>query len=102
MEQCTDHTQCAERIRAVEESVKSAHHRIEDVQENQKILMDMNANIKLLAERYQVQTDRIGTIEVDVKELKDKPSKSWEMVINTIIVTFVGGAAGAILTLIIK
>jgi chromosome segregation ATPase len=97
-----------ERVRAVEESVKSAHHRIDEVQENQKILMDMNASIKALTEQSKSQKEDmqefkkdikgdIDEVKTDVKDLKEKPVKKWDALTNSLITVLVSGVVGAII-----
>jgi phage-related minor tail protein len=113
MEHCKDHTSYIERIRGVEESTKSAHLRINKLEENQEILMDMNASIKALTEQSKGQKEDmlnfkkdikedINEVKNDVKELKEKPAKRWETIVTTIITVFVSGLVGAVLALIIK
>lgn len=99
---CEAHTQCMERLVAVEASVKSAHHRIDEVQESQKILMEMNTNIRLLVEQNKVQDQKLENVEKDVKELKEKPNKRWETVVAAVITALCSGIAGAALTLLFR
>ena len=102
MEHCVGHTQCMERVTKVEESTKSAHHRIDKVEEDQKILLEMNTNIKLLAEQSKGNTEDIKSMQSDVKEMKEKPSKRWDSVVNAFVVAIASGLAGAFLMLILK
>lgn len=90
------------RIAAVEASAKSAHHRIDEVVESNKVLMEISGNIKILAEQNKTQNEKIDKIEGDVSELKGKPGQYWDKAIGTIITVVVGGVAGAGLTLILK
>ncbi len=90
------------RIAAVEGSAKSAHHRIDELVENNKVLMEISGNIKTLTEQNKSQNEKIDKIEVDVSELKGKPGQYWNKVINTAIVVVVSGVMGAGLTLILK
>lgn len=102
MERCPEHTKCMERITAVEESIKSAHHRIDEVQENQKVLLEMNANIKLLTEQFKTQSKELTEVKSDVKELKEKPVKRWDSIVATIITVITSALSGAVLALILK
>ncbi len=103
----------AERIRAVEESAKSAHKRINKLEENQAILMDMNASIKALAEQAQRQKEEmhefkkdikedIDEVKNDVKELKEKPAKRWDLIVTAIITAIVSGLIGFVISQFLK
>lgn len=94
---CGYHINNMERIQAVEESTKSAHKRIDDLQSDNKVLHEMNANIKLLAEQYKTQGKKLDCIEIDVKELKEKPGKRWDSVSMVVIVCIVTTVLGYLL-----
>ena len=102
MENCKDHSNCMERIRATEERSKSNTHRIDRCEENQEILMEMNKNIGILAEQYKTQSEKLTRLEKDVNDLKHVPVKRWESIVTTIITVFVSGLAGVLLAQIIK
>lgn len=102
-----------ERLVAVEQSTKSAHHRIDAIEQNQKILMDMNASIKALTEQAQSQKEDlqefkkdikedIDEVKNDVKELKEKPAKRWDLITTTIITALASGIIGFILSQLLK
>ena len=91
-----------ERVVKVEESAKSAHHRLNKVEENQEILMEMNSNIRVLAEQYKNQSTKIDKVEKDVEALKKIPAKRWESIIATVITVLVGAIVGAVITIVIK
>lgn len=90
------------RITALEASAKSAHYRLDELQRNQKILSEMNANIKVLAEQNKTQNSKIDKIEKDVSGLKDKPGQYWEKGVITAVAVVVSGVVGAGLALILK
>jgi len=113
MEFCKDHAQCVERIRGVEESSKSAHKRIDKLEENQEILMDMNASIKAFTEQSQSQKEDMQNFKVDIKEdisevkqdvkdLKEKPAKRWDLIITVMITAIVTGLVSFAISQIIQ
>jgi len=81
-----------ERLTEVEQRTKSNAHRIEELEGNQKILYEMNTNIKLLAQQGVQHTQKIECIEQDVKVLKDKPARRWDLVITCIITAVISVA----------
>jgi len=80
-----------ERLTEVEQRSKSNTHRLDGIEDNQKILYEMNTNIKLLAQQGIQHTQKIECIEQDLKVLKDKPSKRWDLVITCLITAVVSG-----------
>lgn len=98
-ENCMDHEK---RISALESSFKSAHHRIDDLSKNYELLMEITGTLKTLIEQNKNQNQKIDKIEKDVSGLKSKPERYLEKAVGVIITVVVGGAAGAVLTLILK
>jgi len=84
-----------ERLTTLEGSMKTVYNRVDDaeieikeIRSDNKILHEMNTNIGILATEFKHQGKRIESIESDVKELKDKPSKRMNA-LETIIITVV-------------
>lgn len=129
MEYCEQHTECATKIQEAMDSSKSAHRRIDGIVSDNKILLEMNANIKVLATNYENQGKEIGLIQADlkdlknkpspqetlinqgkdiielkadVKELKEKPGKRWDTLQTVIITALASGFIGFILSRIFK
>ena len=91
-----------ERLTAGEQSIKSAHHRIDDVEEKQDNLAELVSTVKVLADREARVEDDVTVIKTDVKELKEKPIKRYDTVITTIITALCSGMVGYVLSLIIQ
>ena len=91
-----------ERLSAGEASIKSAHHRIDDVEEKQDNLAELVSTVKVLADREARVEDDVTEIKTDVKELKEKPVKRYETVITTIITALCSGLVGYVLSFIIQ
>lgn len=119
MSVCLEHTQHARQIAEVQQSTKSAHHRIEDlknrvdkVEKNQELLHEMNTNIKLIAEQNKTQNEKMDNLSVEVKEqgkeiksIKEKPAEEWnktKTTVKTIVLTTVIVAILSNLGLIIR
>lgn len=117
MECNTYHAEHAERIRANEESIKSAHHRLDAVEKTQKVLQEMSINIRLLAEQNKAQNEEIkefkAEVKTDIRQVKDKvdqlelrpyrDSKKNLSKLNWLIITAtISGIMGFLLSHILK
>ena len=90
-----------ERLTANETSVKSAHHRIDDVEEKQDNLAELVSTVKVLADREARVEDDVTVIKTDVKELKEKPIKRYDTVITAILTAVCGGVVGYLLSFVL-
>jgi polyhydroxyalkanoate synthesis regulator protein len=82
-----EHEELVTKITTLEGSMKTAYHRIgeveveiKEIKSDNKILHEMNTNIRVLAEQYKTQGTEICSIKSDIKELKDKPSPQETLV----------------------
>lgn len=89
-----------ERLTAGESSIKSAHHRIDALQEMSKSIQDLAlattqiaAETKALREDYEKADKRIETLE-------SKPIKRYETIITAILTAICGGLVGYLLSFI--
>lgn len=78
------------RLTEVESRSKSNTKRLDDVEKRQDKLDDLVVSVRLLADREKNVEDDVGIIKSDVQELKEKPGKRWEGVIDKIIFAAVG------------
>ena len=86
-----------ERLSSGESAIKSAHHRIDDVEKKQDDLADLVSSVKVLADREARVEEDVNEIKTDVKELKDKPNKRYEAFRYATL----SGVAGYLLSLIL-
>lgn len=91
-----------ERLSAGESSIKSAHHRIDDVEKKQDDLADLVSSVKVLADREARVEEDVTEIKTDVKELKEKPNKRYETFVTAFITAISGGIVGYLLSLILN
>ncbi len=77
----------AEKIAHIEESVKSAHKRIDDMGELTQSVYELAASIKSMQRDITDMSSRIKTIE-------EKPAKRWDLIVSTVITTIVGVLVG--------
>lgn len=90
-----------ERLSSGESSIKSAHHRIDDVERKQDDLADLVSSVKVLADREARVENDVVEIKSDVKELKEKPTKRYETVVTALLTGLGTGIVGYLLALIL-
>lgn len=96
---CTDHLQ---RLVAVEQSTKSAHHRIDAVEEQQDVLHELVTSVSVLAEQMSHMRESQAETNRRLTEIENKPAKRWDAVWGALIGAVVGGLAAAIIGQILK
>lgn len=85
------------RLTETEARSKSNTKRIDDMEEKQRDIADLVSSVKILADReVRVESD-VKEIKDDVKELKGKPGKLWEGIVEKAIFTVVGGIIAYVL-----
>ena len=79
------------RLTETEARSKSNTKRIDEIEKKQGDIADLVSSVKILADReVRVEKD-VKEIKDDVKEMKSKPGKLWEGIVEKIIYTIVGG-----------
>ena len=91
-----------ERLSSGESSIKSAHHRIDDVEKKQDNLAELVSSVKVVADRQARVEDDVVEIKSDVKELKEKPTKRYETFVTALLTGLGTGIVGYILALILN
>lgn len=77
----------AEKIAHIEESLKSAHKRIDGIDALTKSVYELASSIKTMQRDISDMSGRLKTIE-------EKPAKRWDLVLTTVITTIVGIVIG--------
>lgn len=70
---------------------KSNQHRLDRVEKRQNELGDLVASVSAIATEQTAMRDNITEIKTDIKEIKDKPAKRWDSVVDKVLMTFLGG-----------
>ncbi len=79
------------RLTETEARSKSNTKRLDEMEKKQGDIADLVSSVKILADReVRVEKD-VKEIKDDVKEMKEKPGKRWEAIVEKIIFTIVGG-----------
>lgn len=76
-----------DKIAHIEESLKSAHKRIDSIDSLAKSVYELATSIKTMQHDITDMSGRIKTIE-------EKPAKRWDLVVTTAITTVVGIVIG--------
>lgn len=85
------------RLTEVEIRSKSNTRRIDDIEKRQDNLDDLVSTVRVLADREERVESDVGEIKKDVKDIKEKPGKRWDGVVEKILFTVVGGVVAYIL-----
>lgn len=76
-----------DKIAHIEESLKSAHKRIDSIETLTNSVYELASSIKMMQHDITDMSGRIKTIE-------EKPAKRWDLVVTTAITTIVGIIVG--------
>ena len=87
-----DHEEVVLRLGAVEESAKQAHKRLNEMD-------TLIKSVQSLATSVAGMQNQLTDMNNDIKTLKEKPAKNWELIINTILTTGVGAIIGYLVSI---
>lgn len=85
------------RITEVEQRSKSNTKRIDKLDRRQEELIVLANSIKIIAEREEHLEKSVDEIKSDVKEMKYKPAKRMDYIIDTIVKIVLGAVVGYIM-----
>lgn len=89
-----------ERLTAGEASIKSAHHRIDGLQEMSKDIKELaSATAQIATETKALREDYLK-VDKRIETLESKPVKRYETFVTAGLTAIVGGIAGYLLNLI--
>ena len=93
-----------ERVTAVEQRCESNGHRIDKVEQEQAVIHELAASIRVMASEQKHTSDTIKEVKEDVNRLDGKvdalelkPGKRWESIVDKII----WAVAGAIIAFVL-
>lgn len=79
------------RLTETEQRTKSNTKRLDKVEKWQADFGDLISTVKVLADREERVEKDVGEIKEAVQEIREKPGKRWEGVIDKIVFTVIGG-----------
>lgn len=89
-------------IGELEQSTKSAHKRIDELQVVIKAFYELAADVKVMVNEMTRMKSDINDIKVKVDAHENEPSKLMFNIKNTLITSVIGALVGALMALILK
>lgn len=83
----TDDKELWERLTVVEQSTKSAHHRLDSLDR-------LTESVHILATETKAMREDVSDITSRVDEIEKRPAKRYETAVTAIITAIVGGLIG--------
>ena len=71
--------------------------RIKKLESESEVLHQLATSVAVMAEQMKTMNNSVTTLTSEVEELKDKPGKRWDALVNNII----WGIAGAVLAFLL-
>ncbi|MBQ8043630.1 MAG: hypothetical protein IJ272_05720 [Clostridia bacterium] len=84
------------------QSVKSAHHRIDRLENDIGEIKELTIAVKEIAMETKATREDVNDMNSRLKVVEQKPQKKWDGIVDTSIKTIVGAIVGAIIALILK
>lgn len=101
-----ENTEIIERLVKVEQSDKSAHHRIDKIETEVSEIKELTIAVKEIAMETKEMRKDLNNVDIRLKTVEDKPAKNYDAIkmciITSIISLIIGTGGGAIIALIIK
>lgn len=67
------------------------------IKELEKRVTELESNSKVQSFQFRIIMDSLQELKNDLKEIKSKPSKRWDLIITTAITGIVGWLIGSVL-----
>lgn len=84
------------------QSAKSAHHRIDKLEEDIGEIKELTIAVKEIAMETKANREDVNKMNSRLEIIEQKPQKKLDGIIDTSIKTIVGAIVGAIIALILK
>jgi len=97
-----DELEIEQRLTKVEESTKSAHHRIAGMESMQREIRDLAMSVNTLAGSLQNLVGDVSDVTCRIKDIEAKPGKRLDQVIGYIMAALISGMIGFMLSQIMK
>lgn len=84
------------------QSCKSAHHRIDKLEDTVQVIQELAVSVKEIAMETKANREDVNKIDLRLGAIEQKPSRNWDKIVSTAIGTITGVIAGGLIGLIIK
>lgn len=84
------------------QSVKSAHHRLDKLENDIGEIKELTIAVKEIAMETKANREDVNKMNERLENIEKKPANNWNKIVTTSIGTIVGAIVGAIIGLIIK
>ena len=91
-----------ERLTAAEQSVKSAHHRLDIQDKLIESVQSLTGQVITLASEVKSMRADVNSLTVKVNEIESLPAKKYSLIAKTILTTLIGAITGYISGRIMK
>lgn len=69
---------------------KSNTKRLDEVEAEQKEMKSLVSAVEVIATKQETMNENLSEMKSDIKEMKDKPAKKWDSVVDKVIMTILG------------
>lgn len=84
------------------QSCKSAHHRIDKLEEDVGEIKELTIAVKEIAMETKANREDVNKMNERLENIEKKPANNWDKIVTTSIGTITGAIAGGLIGLIIK
>ena len=91
-----------ERLTAGESSIKSAHHRIDNLEKMANSMHEMSISVNQTVAEIKALREDFKKVDERIEKLEEKPIKRYETVITAILTAVCGGVVGYLLSFVLK
>ena len=82
------------KIVEIDQRSKSNTHRINDLEEDNRVLHTLATSVEVLATKQETIESNVQEIKTDVKALKAVPGSKWEALVKAVVTAIVGALVG--------
>lgn len=69
---------------------KSNTKRLDEVEAEQKEMKSLVSAVEVIATKQETMNENLSEMKSDIKEMKEKPAKKWDNVVDKVIMTILG------------
>ena len=97
MDTCKHEVEFARKLAALEAVYKSLSDRTDKLEGLVETVHELATSMKLVADKQSELTDHIGSLDQKLEDIKERPAKRWESVVDKALTAVVSVVIGFIL-----